>query len=208
VVGVDDKAGLIERIRAGTLQRPIVLDVGCGESKVRGSIGVDLSGYENVDIVGDAIEVLRRFPDASVDGIVTRHFVEHVDDLEQLLRGFVRVTRAGGTIEVVAPHFSNPYFYSDPTHRTFFGLYTFCYFAMSDLFSRVVPTYSLVPGLKLVRVDLVFKSPRPFYVRYALKRIAGFFFNSCTYMMELYEEFFTFVIPCYEVRYQLIRTPE
>jgi ubiquinone/menaquinone biosynthesis C-methylase UbiE len=208
VVGVKDKTGLIERMQAGSLQRPILVDVGCGESKIPGSIGVDLSAHENVDIVGDAIEVLRRFPESSVDGIVTRHFVEHVDDLQELLREFVRVTRPGGNIEVVAPHFSNPYFYSDPTHRTFFGLYSFCYFAASDLFSRSVPTYSRLPGLELVQVDLIFKSARPFYLRHGLKRLAGMFFNSCIYMRELYEEFFTYVVPCYEVRYQLVRTSD
>lgn len=205
---INDKTGLIEKIRAGSVQRPLLIDVGCGESKVAGSIGLDLLEHENVDIVGNAVDALRCFPESSVDAIVTRHFVEHADDLVLLLREFVRVTRPGGSIEIVAPHFSNPYFYSDPTHRTFFGLYTFCYFATSDLFSRTVPTYSLLPGLKLVRVDLVFKSPRPFYVRYGIKRIAGVFFNSCTYMRELYEEFFAFVIPCYEVRYQLLRTSD
>ncbi len=207
-MGVNDRTGVVERIQAGSLQGPIILDVGCGGSKVPGSIGVDVSTQDDVDIVGDAIDVLRRFPESSVDGIVTRHFVEHVDDLQTLLQEFARVTRPGGTIEVVAPHFSNPYFYSDPTHRTFFGLYTFCYFAKTDLFARSVPSYSRLAGLRLVRVDLVFKSTRPFYLRHAMKRMAGVLFNSCTYMRELYEEFFTYLVPCYEVRYRLVRTAD
>jgi ubiquinone/menaquinone biosynthesis C-methylase UbiE len=207
-VEIKDKRGVIASIQAGLLQTPVILDVGCGTTKSPGSIGVDLCNYDNVDIVGDALDTLRHFPAASVDAIITKHFVEHVEDLEALLMEFVRVTRPGATIEIVAPHHSNPYFYSDPTHRRYFGLYTFCYFAASDLFSRKVPTYGWLSGVKLTHVDLVFKSTRPFFVRHGIKRVAGFLFNSCRYMRELYEEFFCFAVPCYEVKYRLTRTAE
>jgi len=207
-VEIVDRMNTIERVRAGSLPGPVMLDIGCGASKSRGSIGIDRSNYETVDIVGDAIEILRCFPDSSVDAIITRHFIEHVDDLDTLLAEFVRVTRLGATLEIVAPHFSNPYFYSDPTHRRYFGLYTFCYFAEADLFSRKVPAYALLSGVQLTGVDLVFKSTRPFFVRHGFKRIAGMIFNSCRYMKELYEEFFCYAVPCYEIRYLLTRTSE
>jgi hypothetical protein len=54
-----------------------------------------------------------------------------------------------------------------------------------------------------VSVDLIFKSPKPFYGRYAFKSIIGFLFNSSIYMKELYEENFCYLFPCYEIRYQL-----
>lgn len=205
---LEDKADILERIRTGAFSGPVVLDIGCGPAKTPGRIGVDQQAYDGVDIVGDAADVLMRLPDASVDAIVTRHFVEHVVDLDALLKEFVRVTRVGATIEIVAPHFSNPYFYSDPTHRRFFGLYTFCYFAESDMFSRRVPPYSQLAGIRLERVDLVFKSTRPFLVRHGIKWLLGLVVNSCRYAKELYEEFFCFVIPCYEVRYVVARTSE
>ena len=55
------------------------------------------------------------------------------------------------------------------------------------------------------RVDLEFKSARPFYGRYAFKYVIGKVFNSCNYMKELYEENFCYLFPCYEVRYILRR---
>jgi len=54
-------------------------------------------------------------------------------------------------------------------------------------------------------VDLIFKSARPFIVRYGIKHLIGSFFNSCTYLKELYEENFCYLFPCYEVRYILRR---
>jgi hypothetical protein len=33
----------------------------------------------------------------------------------------------GELIEIIVPHFSNPHYYSDPTHVRFFGLYTMSY---------------------------------------------------------------------------------
>ena len=111
----------------------------------------------------------------------------------------------GGLVEFVAPHFSNPYFYSDPTHRSFFGLYTFCYYTGGSPFRREVPTYGYKPEFRIEKVDLVFKSTRPFVVRYSIKRVFGFLFNSCTYMKELYEENFCYLFPCYEVKYVIRR---
>src|SRR6185312_2948084 len=40
------------------------------------------------------------------------------------------VLEPGGEFRAVVPHFSNLHFYSDPTHRTFFGLYTFSYLSV------------------------------------------------------------------------------
>jgi hypothetical protein len=53
-----------------------------------------------------------------------------------------RVTRPEGRIEIIVPHFSNPYAYSDPTHVRFFGLYSFFYYAdAADQPRRKVPSF-------------------------------------------------------------------
>ena len=184
----------------------IELELGCGNFKRnRHAIGVDMLDYPDVDIVGDIYEVLAAFPDHSVDAVSSYHFVEHVPDVPKLLSELARIIKLNGHVEFVAPHFSNPYFYSDPTHRSFFGLYTFCYFTNNNPFSRAVPTYGYKAEFGIVSVDLVFKSTRPFLVRHGIKRIFGSFFNSCYYLTELYEENFCYLFPCYEVRYILRR---
>lgn len=199
-----DKKNVLGRL--GSLAR-VELELGCGNTKRnREALGVDLLDYPDVDIVGDVYEALASFPDRSVDAVFSYHFVEHVPDLPRLLSELARIVKPDGMVEFVAPHFSNPYYYSDPTHRYFFGLYTFCYFASASPFTRTVPTYGYEPTFAIANVDLIFKSARPFFVRYGVKRVGGLLFNSCTYLQEWYEENFCYLFPCYEVRYVLRRS--
>ena len=200
-----DKHGVLDSLgRRGE----IVVDLGCGERKREGAIGIDRVEHDSVDLTGDAIEILGAFPDASIDRVVSSHFVEHLPDVAALVDLLARKVRPGGAIEIVVPHFTNPYFHSDPTHRSSFGLYTFCYFCRSTLFRREVPSYVRRPQLRLARVDLVFKASRPFYLRHALRRLAGALFNSNAFFQELYEDCFSYWFPCYEIRYRIERVSE
>ena len=113
-----------------------------------------------------------------------------------------RVLKPGGILNIVVPHFSNPYYYSDYTHRTAFGLYSMCYFTGNTLFRRRVPQYCALP-LELVDVGLVFKSTPPFYFRHAIKRLFGLGVNMSRYTQEIYEECLCWLIPCYEIEYLL-----
>jgi SAM-dependent methyltransferase len=184
----------------------IELELGCGNRKLnRQAVGIDILDYDDVDIIGDIYEVLSLFHPQSVDAVYSYHFAEHVSDLPMLLTELARIVKLGGCVEFVVPHFSNPYFYSDPTHRNFFGLYTFCYFGVTCPFTRHVPTYGYKTNFSIIKVDLIFKSSRPFFFRHGIKRIIGSVFNSCTYLKELYEENFCYLFPCYEIRYLLRR---
>jgi len=184
----------------------VTLELGCGDRKrLPDSIGIDILDYESVDIVGDLIEVLAAFPADSVDFVTSHHVFEHLENLENLLDELARIIKPDGQLEATVPHFSNPYYYSDYTHKRFFGLYTFCYLAASSLFRRQVPTYQRNLNFELTSVDLGFKSPPPFYVRYGIKRIWGALFNINHWMQEFYEENLCYLIPCYEIRYVLRR---
>lgn len=184
--------------------KPFILELGCGSSKrIPEAIGVDILDFPCVDLVGEIMEVLGSIETSSVDEVYSWHFIEHISDVPALLNELVRITKNGGKIHFTAPHFSNPYFYSDPTHTNYYGLYTFCFYANSKLFSREVPKYSLINGLNLDAVNLIFKSPRPFYIRYLIKKAAQLIFNNSIYMREIYEEFFCWTLPCYEISYSL-----
>ena len=188
-----DKNNVIQSI---TTEKKIVLELGCGSNKRHAeAIGIDALDYSCVDIVGDIYEVLAQFPSNSVDEVYSYHFIEHIENINKLVEELSRVVKLGGTIDFVVPHFSNPYFYSDPTHRNFFGLYTFCYFSAASQLKRKVPTHQKKLKFKLNKVDLGFKSSRPFLVRHAIKKSIGIIFNSSTYMKELYEEFFCYLFP-------------
>lgn len=202
-MGINIKNDALNRL---ALSDHVVIELGCGERKRNPeAIGIDILDSPKVDIVGNVYEVLAQLPSVSVDEVYSHHFVEHVESVGRLLGELARVVKIGGVVEFIAPHFSNPYFYSDPTHRSFFGLYTFSYFSISSPFRRKVPTYQEKLWFQLVQVDLVFKSSHPFFMRHVFKKLIGLIFNSCLYMRELYEENFCYLFPCYEIRYKLIR---
>jgi len=180
------------------------LELGCGPYRLHpGAVGVDALDYDGVDVVGDVMEVLGAVPDGCIEAVYSSHFLEHVPDLAALIREVSRVLRPGGRMVSVVPHFSNPYFYSDPTHNRFFGLYTMSYFAEGRLLRRKVPRYGQDFAFELTDVRLGFRSP--FRVRYAMRLPFQWLINSSRWMQEFYEEFLTPFLYCYEVTFVLTR---
>lgn len=182
----------------------VEIELGCGTRKRhRNALGIDLIDTPDVDIVGDVFEVLSAIEPGSIKAIFAYHFLEHISDLKRLLIEFERVMARGGELKLVVPHFSSPYFYSDPTHKTFFGLYTFCYFTDRHPFVRKVPIYGRSLDFEVLSIDLEFKAERPFYIRYAIRKMIGLFFNASNALKELYEDMFSNIFSCYEVCYRL-----
>jgi SAM-dependent methyltransferase len=183
-----------------------VLELGCGPTRRHPeAVTVDALDFDAVDVVGDVFEVLARIPDASLDAVHSYHFLEHVSPLGGLVGELARVLRPGGLLHTVVPHFSNPYFYSDYTHRQAFGLYSFSYLADDPLFRRRVPRYQRDTGLVLEDVRLGFKAPPPFYVRYALRRVLGVIVNCSRLTQEWYEAGWAGWFPCYELDFKVRR---
>jgi ubiquinone/menaquinone biosynthesis C-methylase UbiE len=195
---------ILEKLEQGD---EISLELGCGNHKRhKDALGVDRLQYPGVDIVGDIVEVIHAFPNNSVSAVFAYHSLEHLSDLGEVMIGLNRILKKNATCKVVVPHFSNPYFYSDYSHKTFFGLYTFCYFTHQSPFKRSVPNYGLALDFKLTKVKLIFKSPKPFYFRWGIKKLIQTLANLNTYLMEFYEENLCYIFPCYEVEYELQKT--
>jgi len=186
--------------------RPLHIELGCGTSKrLPEAVGVDMLELPGVDVVGDALEVLRGLPDASVSSIYSEHFMEHVDDPHALLVEASRVLISGGEFRAVIPHFSNPAFYSDPTHNSFFGLYTFGYWVRETPFRRKTPQYEAPLPMVLTSATHRFKSSRPFLVRHALKKATSWWVSLGRWPTEFYEEHLCWIMPAYEIEFVLKR---
>ncbi len=118
------------------------LNLGCGRNSRLGFYGLDHLELPSVDIVADLNRPLSELPDNSVEEIYTRHTLEHVAEFLPLMAELHRLMRPGGRLEIIVPHFSNPYGFSDPTHVRFFGLYSFFYFSdEADQPRRRVPSF-------------------------------------------------------------------
>ena len=180
----------------------VEIELGCGEGKKPGRIGVDVRDLPAVDVVADLNLGLPFLPDRSVDAIHAHHVFEHIDAFEALLADCLRVLRDDGRLHVEVPHFTNPLAFSDYTHRRFFGLYTFQYFVPPHLQrSRKVPSYRPDLALRILSERLVFRggSGKPGILHRAVDRLV----NSSARMQELYEERFAYWVPCYEIRLAL-----
>ncbi len=201
-----DKRNILSNADISALN--LTLELGCGQKKrFSDSVGVDQLDFDSVDIVGDAIEVLSRLPDQSIRCIVSSHFFEHIEDLKCLVTECSRVLVTGGTLDIVVPHFSNPYFYSDYTHKRFFGLYTFSYLCDTPCFRRLVPRYGNDIPLTLTDVYLNFRGEKPFYIRHVFGRIFSTFINSSNYLKEFYEVNLCYFVHCHEIKFVLKKKP-
>jgi len=183
---------------------PVIVELGCGQKKKTGRITVDKLDLPNVDIVADLENGLAFLPDNSVDQINGRSVFEHIENFENLMREIVRVLKKKGTAQIFVSHFSNPYYYSDYTHKMFFGLYTFYYFVETKHQpKRKIPNFYTDIRIRIVSQRLVFTSP--FWLRRRIKKLFGLVVNCHRSIQEFYEENLCYMFPCYGI--EIVFTP-
>jgi SAM-dependent methyltransferase len=102
-----------------------VLDVGCGTNKMDGAVGLDHNPRTDADVIHDLGDLPYPFGDDEFDLVVANHVVEHVPDVMAFVTELHRLTRNGGTIRLLTPHYTNPDWPNDPTHRNHINSYTF-----------------------------------------------------------------------------------
>ena len=92
------------------------LDVGCGNDKIPGAIGIDLFAGPQIDIVHDLDRTPWPVETSAFDVIRLWSVVEHLRDLVAVMEEVHRVGRPGATVLIGTPHFSSANAYTDPTH--------------------------------------------------------------------------------------------
>lgn len=102
-----------------------ILDVGCGTNKYEGAIGLDNNPRTGADVIHDLGKVPYPFADNEFDLIVSSHAIEHIPDVMAFIGELYRITKNGGTIKLLTPHYTNPDWATDPTHRNHFNCYSF-----------------------------------------------------------------------------------
>ncbi|MFZ1701662.1 MAG: class I SAM-dependent methyltransferase [Pyrinomonadaceae bacterium] len=102
-----------------------ILDVGCGTNKTKGAIGLDYNPLTNADVIHDLGEFPYPFPDSKFDLVVSNHVVEHIPNVMGFITELHRITKPGGRIRLLTPHYTNADWAADPTHRNHLSSYTF-----------------------------------------------------------------------------------
>lgn len=121
----------------------IKLDLGCGQNKQPGFLGVDIAPTKDADFVQNLFEFPWQWKDNEVGEVFASHFFEHVpakirfqfmDELWRILKpcgcvkecptqtvnGIIASTpcpEPGGSIKFITPYFMNMRAYQDPTHE-------------------------------------------------------------------------------------------
>ncbi len=103
------------------------LNLGCGNKKKDGFLGVDRYPCNAVDIICDVTKTLP-FHDNSIREIYMDNLVEHVLDIPSLMKEVVRVSAAGVSVTIITPHFSSLASWRDPTHIHHLSYFSFDHF--------------------------------------------------------------------------------
>jgi SAM-dependent methyltransferase len=94
------------------------LNVGCGASRIIGTIPVDHHSNEDPNVVvWDADTEDMPFTAGSVAEIHCHHFLEHCANPIEVLKEFQRVLCPGGVVNITVPHYSSQLAIEDLDHK-------------------------------------------------------------------------------------------
>lgn len=80
------------------------IDLGCGQAKKPGFVGLDFVDGPDVDHVLDLTKDRYPFDDASVDEIFSAHFLEHIEEPNHVFSEIGRIAKDGARIEIWTPY--------------------------------------------------------------------------------------------------------
>src|SRR4051812_38260581 len=83
---------------------PVRIDLGCGNARRPGFVGLDVFPGEEVDHVLDLTTDRYPFGDATVDEVFSAHFLEHIDEPNHVFSEIGRICRDGARIEFWTPY--------------------------------------------------------------------------------------------------------
>ena len=106
----------------------IKLDLGCGDRKEPGFLGVDHSPLPGVDIVCDLENYPWDIGSDSVFEIRASHYIEHTKDLKAFMEECYRILVHGGLMTLIAPYYTSIRAFQDYTHIRPISENTFIYF--------------------------------------------------------------------------------
>lgn len=188
-----------EDIQQGRL---IKLHLGAGAVHREGFYSVDLLEMPGVAVVADLNLPLTLLPDNCVAEIYSRHTLEHISNFEGLMSEICRICIPDARITIIVPHFSNPYFYSDPTHVRAFGLYTMDYCSSNGgQHRRKVPNYYFKFRFSVLLINIKFY--RTSIIDRVFVPLLRALVNSGFAAQEIYERRWVWLWPASEIEYTL-----
>jgi SAM-dependent methyltransferase len=105
------------------------LNLGCGAKRDSTAVNLDVTPDTEPDVVHNLNQYPWPFADNRFDKVTALDVIEHLDDIAAAMSEIHRICRPGAIVHLTVPHFSSDGAYTDPTHRHYFGAFTFDYFS-------------------------------------------------------------------------------
>jgi SAM-dependent methyltransferase len=125
------------------------LNLGCGNKKVGGHVGVDKFLCSAVQIRAD-LEKPLPFKKNSIEDIKLDNVIEHIRDIPELFKKLADISKNGCKIYIKTPHFTSLSSWKDPTHRHHFSYFSF------EHFTRKHVEHYIGSGIKILSKKLSF----------------------------------------------------
>lgn len=107
------------------------INIGCGNKKREGFIGIDLYQCSAVNIISDISKYIP-IKNNSVEEIYASHVIEHIFDIASLMKEIHRVCKNNAVVTIITPHFSSIDSWRDPTHVHHLTFYSMKHFEKQD----------------------------------------------------------------------------
>lgn len=118
------------------LKSHININLGAGETLVKGFINVDMVEKPGIDVVWDLEEFPWPFPDNCADLLIASQLVEHINPHKGVFIQFMdeawRILKVGGQFMISTPYGSSDAYVQDPTHCNPCNQLTWSYFDPMD----------------------------------------------------------------------------
>jgi len=97
------------------------INLGCGNKKIDGYVGVDKTNTSAVDVIHDLNVFPYPFEENSVSEILLDNVLEHLDNPMKILEELYRICLNNAKIKIYVPYFKSNGAFTDITHKKFFS---------------------------------------------------------------------------------------
>ena len=167
-----------------------VLDIGCGQNKFPGAVGIDYAAAADMDASHDLNVFPYPLQSNSFDVILLRNVIEHIQNIIGLMEEIHRVGVNSADVIISTPHFSSLYSYQDPTHVRHMAYDSMDYFTKETRHAN----FYTDKQFRMINKKMDFGRSIPFsYLAKGLFRLS----------QHKYEKHFAFMLPANQLHFHL-----
>ena len=172
------------------------LDVGCGQQKFPGAIGIDMNPHSSADVIHDLNRFPYPFADNEFEEVYCHSILEHLDDVVKVMEEIHRITMAGGMVRIKVPYYTSFDAYTDPTHQHFFTSRSFDYFREDYAYHYYTKARFVIQDMHLTFLKLKQLGGLSPHKLLGIEFLAN-------KGIKIYEAFFAYIFPAHIISFEL-----